>query len=180
MGTLRRLTRAELERGGLDFEELLDDIAGGKTLAVCCAELSLSAYVVLNWVRADAERSAGYDRAQAVSAEIYVQECVPIADELDVDPQQKKVRIDTRLKIAGKWDKRKYGEQSGVSINLGSNSLVAILSGMGSAPAIAEQDAIEGEVVEVTPEKIPEKNSEILPVPLTESDVAERRRVEYI
>jgi hypothetical protein len=39
-------------------------------------------------------------------------ECIKIADDASLDPQDRRVRIDTRLKLIGKWNVKVYGEST--------------------------------------------------------------------
>ena len=38
-------------------------------------------------------------------------ECISIADNPTLDPNDKRIRIDTRLRLIGKWNAKKYGDK---------------------------------------------------------------------
>jgi hypothetical protein len=92
------------------------------------------------WIIEDRERSERYNAALKIWADSLAQECVAIADEqcevekrdgstFDPDVPRDKLRIETRLKLAGKWHRERYGESQEVK-HTGSVSLVSILSSM--------------------------------------------------
>ena len=39
------------------------------------------------------------------------EECIDISDDPELDPQDKRVRIDTRLRLIGKWNAKRYGDK---------------------------------------------------------------------
>lgn len=84
------------------------------------------------WIFDDRERAERYNAALRFAAETYVHEAVPIADEATAERDavaKAKLQIDTRLRIATKWDRARYGDATEVK-HSGTVSLVAILSSM--------------------------------------------------
>lgn len=150
------MTRLALERGEMDYPAFLDELASGKSLKACCDELSLSQSVVLHWVRADEDRAQAYDTALRVAAEVMVHETLTIADGSD----EPKLRVDTRFRVAKSWDKGRYGDAPGMTLNVGAHSLVTILSGMWRA---GEQPALVGESSVADSQKNSAKIPEIQP-----------------
>jgi hypothetical protein len=53
-------------------------------------------------------REEGFD---AIAAQV-----LPIADNLEEDPQSRRVRIEARLKLLAKWDYRRYGDRVGLDV----------------------------------------------------------------
>lgn len=119
------------------------------------------------WIVEDRERSEQYNGALKVWADSLAQECVAIADEqfevekrdgttYDPDVPRDKLRIETRLKLAGKWHRERYGESTEVK-HTGSVSLVAILSSMPRAerdvtPMIEDSNSLASKPLD--PEKV--------------------------
>ncbi len=85
----------------------------------------------IGWIRADAARAAEYEKALQDHAHKIALECIGIADTTQVGTETKtrivgevvttettvgdmlghrKLKIDTRLKLASKWDRQRYGE----------------------------------------------------------------------
>ncbi len=109
---------------------------------------------MIRWVRGDETRSAGYDEALRDYAHKVALECLPIADAAFVDidgeavptdVQRDRLRIDTRMKLAGKWDKIRYGtsvtvEQLPTAVDDGALLLgmVELLRLAGSRPLVIE------------------------------------------
>lgn len=158
------------ENGGEDglLTFVVAQVASGVSLRVLSESYVVDYGLLWAWVSEDSERLSRYELAQRGVAEYYVSEAPDIADNLEGDVARDKLRIDTRLKVAAKWNKQRYGEVPGMAINLGANSLVAILGGLPSAQieALREErllagELVEGEAMEEAPpaEKLLEKNS---------------------
>lgn len=80
------------------------------------------------WITEDRERAEQYSLALRFAADSFAHECVPIAD--DATPENvsvRKLQIDTRLRVAGKWFPHRYGEQMKHE-HSGSLSLISVLS----------------------------------------------------
>lgn len=105
------------------------------------------------WVIEDRERSERYNAALKIWADSLAQECVAIADEqaevakrdggtFDPDVPRDKLRIETRLKLAGKWNRERYGETTEIK-HSGNVSLISVLATLPRT----------GEVIDVPVEK---------------------------
>ncbi len=126
-------------------------VAEGVSLQTLCQHYCLDFGLLWAWLTADQERYERYDMALRGLADGYVGEVVDIADDglndtyvdekgntrVDTDIiQRSKLRVDARLKVAERYDRKRFGEaKSGLTVNLGANSLLAVLSGMPSAAA---------------------------------------------
>lgn len=105
---------------GDQIEELLDRTARGEPLTKICADERMPGRTtVYNWIEAD---SATYDAAfaerfrvaRARGIHALAEECIEIADKPSkdaVEATDKRLRIDTRLRLAGKWLPSAYGEK---------------------------------------------------------------------
>lgn len=125
-------------RPSIYSEELTDiiceELAGGKSLnAICKREDMPCIATVMNWlVKAEMgdEQFAGllekYLRARDAQADVIFDECLEIADDklgdYRLDPekglivdgdhiQRAKLRVDTRMRMAGKLKPKKYGDK---------------------------------------------------------------------
>lgn len=86
------------------------------------------------WIIEDRERSEMYSRALRFAAETFVHEIVPIADGKNGsgalnDPAARKLQVEARKWVAGKWDRGRYGDSHEIK-HSGSVSLVAVLAGL--------------------------------------------------
>lgn len=107
-----------------DFEddvikELLERTEKGEPLTRICADQRMPGRAtVYDWLEADEDFAGRFQRARARGVHALAEECLKIADEPSKDPIQvadKRVRIETRLRLAGKWLPRIYGDKIDVN-----------------------------------------------------------------
>ena len=121
-------------------------ISDGMSLRRICRARGWPKSIVSKWIAEDQGRRERYDAALSEWADDIAQETLAISDEVkdETEPQKitaAKLRIDTRLRLAGRWDRRRYGENYGnVQINAQAGSLVSILS---SLPPLGAPEEIE-------------------------------------
>jgi hypothetical protein len=95
-------------------------VAEGETLKEIALAWQVPAGLLLRWVQEDDERWAEYERSLALRADALIAETVAISDEqnevvkengqtFDPDVPRDKLRIDTRLKVAARYDRRRFG-----------------------------------------------------------------------
>lgn len=124
---------------------LCAQVASGVSLKTVCKEYVIDYGLMWAWLSEDSERLHRYELALKGLADAYVSEAVGVADD-EEDVSRGKLMVDTRLRVAAKWDKKRYGdEKSGLTLNMGANSLLAVLSGM---PSAAETDRREKAILE--------------------------------
>ena len=104
-------------------KELLDRTAKGEPLSTICRDPRMpSRSSVYVWLDADKDFAGHFQRARAQGVHHLVEECIEIADapvakDDSVAVANKRVRIDTRLRLAGKWLPKEYGEKIDVNYN---------------------------------------------------------------
>lgn len=102
-------------------EELLDRTSKGEQLTKLCKDPRMpSRSTVYNWLEGDPEFAGRFRAARARGVHALAEECLVIADEKATDAIQvadKRVRIDTRLRLAGKWLAKEYGDKLDVNYN---------------------------------------------------------------
>lgn len=107
--------------GDDQLDELLDRISKGEPLTRICGDARMpSRASVYSWVESDEEFAGRFRAARARGVHALAEECLTIADEPTNDPVQvanKRVRIDTRLRLAGKWLPKEYGDKLDVNYN---------------------------------------------------------------
>lgn len=103
------------------IEELIERTIAGESLTSICSDPRMPARAsVYNWIKADAEFAGRFRDARAQGVHCMVEECLAIADEEPRDAvhvADKRVRIDTRLRLAGKWLAKEYGDKIDVNYN---------------------------------------------------------------
>lgn len=96
-------------------EIILDRLAEGKPMKVICKEEDMPCYMsVLRWQRRHPEFGDLVARAKVDGTHALADECIEIADEKKSDPADRRVRIDTRLRLIGKWNATVYGDKMAV------------------------------------------------------------------
>lgn len=140
---------------------IVQRLTDGETLRDIAKAWQVPYGKLAEWMVEDRERSEKYNAALKIWADSLAQECVRIADEqaevvkrdgssFDPDVPRDKLRIDTRLKLAGKWNRERYGDQTDLKVS-GHVSLITVL---GSLPRGRE-------AIDVTPIAV----TEALPSP---------------
>lgn len=105
------------------IEELLERTSKGEQLTKLCSDKRMpNRNTVYEWIEADPEFGRRFRAARARGVHALAEECVTIADEPvskddSVAVANKRVRIDTRLRLAGKWLASEYGEKVDVNYN---------------------------------------------------------------
>ena len=103
--------------------ELLERTSKGEQLTKLCADPKMPARsTVYSWIESDAEFAGRFHAARARGVHALAEQCIDIADEpVDKDDSvavaNKRVRIDTRLRLAGKWLAKEYGDKLDVNYN---------------------------------------------------------------
>lgn len=108
----------------IDFEddcvkELLERTEKGEPLTRICSDPRMPARAtVYSWEEADKEFSGRFRAARARGVHALAEECLEIADKPALDAvavADKRVKIDTRLRLAGKWLPSIYGDKIDVN-----------------------------------------------------------------
>ena len=95
------------------IEDICTQLAEGKSLRRICREMDLKESSVRYWLTRDADAFAQSTRARELGCDALADECIEIAD--GTDPTDvKRVKIDTRIRLIGKWSQR-YGDKVSIS-----------------------------------------------------------------
>lgn len=122
------------------LEVIVHGVASGKTLKAICKEKGWPKSIVSKWIAEDQERKAQYDSALSLWADELAQDTVEIADDDKAEVGRSKLRVDTRMRLASRWDRARYGENPNVNITAQAGSLISILS---SLPPVKAPEEIE-------------------------------------
>ena len=91
-------------------DDVLAGLMEGKSLRSVCRELAVNESTVRGWERDHDEFSTHSLRAREIGGHAMADDCLDIAD-AGGDVQLAKLRIDTRLRLLGKWLPKLYGEK---------------------------------------------------------------------
>lgn len=103
-------------------EELAEKVCAllgeGKTMRSICAMPDMPVVTTIwRWEQRYPEFCKLSQRAREDGTHVLADECILIADDPVLTPQDKRVRIDTRLRLIGKWNAKKYGDKIEHEVN---------------------------------------------------------------
>lgn len=91
------------------LEAICNELAEGKSLRSICRERGLAESSVRRWLARDEDAMAHSARARELGCDALADECLEIADQASTDAiaaADKRIRIDTRIRLIGKWSQR--------------------------------------------------------------------------
>lgn len=89
-------------------------MASGKSLRAACREMGLNESSVRYWLNKDEDAFAHSARARELGCDALADQCLDISDDPTIDAAEKRIRIDTRIRLIGKWSQR-YSDKLTVS-----------------------------------------------------------------
>lgn len=93
-------------------QAICERLAQGEPLARICDDEAMPDFsTVWRWDRDNAEFRKLSMRARELGTHFLADDCLRIADEEGKEPADKRVRIDTRLRLIGKWNAKTYGDK---------------------------------------------------------------------
>lgn len=100
-----------------EIADICTQLAEGKSLRAICREMGKPESSVRYWLHKDEAAFAHSARARELGCDALADECLEIADKPSVDAMEaadKRIRIDTRLRLIGKWSQR-YSDKLHIS-----------------------------------------------------------------
>jgi hypothetical protein len=92
--------------------EIVERLSNGEPMKTICKDDHMPHYItVLRWQRANVEFGNLTARAKADGTHALADQCLEIADDPMIDPQNKRIMVDTRIRLIGKWNSRAYGDK---------------------------------------------------------------------
>lgn len=103
------------------------------------------------WQEANPEFREAVERAQEARAEVWADQLIEIADNANLDPNDRRVRVETRWKVIGSLLYRRYGVKQQIDINqkidVGSTAAGVLMR----LTEQAKQARLEHQVIDITP-----------------------------
>ena len=97
-----------------EITDICNQLAEGKSLRAICREMEKPESSVRYWLMKSEEAFAQTAHARELGCDAMADECIEISDNAALDPADRRVRIETRLKLIGKWSQR-YGDKLAVT-----------------------------------------------------------------
>lgn len=106
-------------------------IADGMSLrAICRDEAFPAKSSVFKWLGQHEAFADQYERAREAQADSMADDIADIADRSDIDPNDKRVRIDARKWLAGKLRPKKYGDKVTAELTGDGGGPIQIITGV--------------------------------------------------
>lgn len=87
-------------------------LSHGETLQKICSDEEMPNFsTVWRWEQEDEQFCKLSARAREIGTHYIADDCINIADNPTLDPADKRIRIDTRVRLIGKWNAKKYGDR---------------------------------------------------------------------
>lgn len=99
------------------WEDIFDRIASGKSPSEIAKEYGVRYAILARVIYEDEDKAREYEKALQIAADGYAHEVIGIADRSDDDVGDRKLRIDSRMKLASKWNRQRYGDTLTVNRN---------------------------------------------------------------
>lgn len=92
---------------------ICERLANGEPLAKICRDDDMPGYsTVRRWESDKPEFQALSLRARMDGTHFLADDSIRIADDTEIDPQHKRIMVDTRLRLIGKWNRKDYGDKN--------------------------------------------------------------------
>ena len=113
--------RSKMGRPTMYSEEMRDKIciqlANGITMAKICQQEGMPSFdTVWKWTTRHPDFAESTARAREIGTHYLADDCIAIADNPELDPADKRIMIDTRVRLIGKWNQY-YSDKAKVEIS---------------------------------------------------------------
>ena len=86
-------------------------IAEGVKIAEVCEKAGIDKGTYYNWMNKHEDFFNASMRAREQGTHAYADQCIEIADDKTMDVADKRIMVDTRIRLIGKWNAKKYGDK---------------------------------------------------------------------
>ena len=88
------------------IDTICASLSEGKSLRSIAREIDMAESTLRYWLANDADAFAQSARARDLGCDSLADECLEISDDDTLDHNERRIRIDTRLRLIGKWSSR--------------------------------------------------------------------------
>jgi transposase-like protein len=88
------------------IDDICAQLAQGKSLRAICREMGLNEATVRYWLMKDEQAFTQSTHARELGCDALADECIEIADNTALDPADRRIKIETRIRLIGKWSQR--------------------------------------------------------------------------
>ena len=93
-------------------DEICRRLSEGEPFVSICGDAHMPDFsTIWRWERSNPEFQDLCARALEHGSHFLAHDCLRIADDESIDPRHKRIMIDTRLRLIGKWNAKRYGEK---------------------------------------------------------------------
>lgn len=93
-------------------DEICERLAKGDPMARICEDEAMPCYTtVWKWEKDHPEFAKASAHARVSGTHFMADDCIRIADAEDIEAADKRIMIDTRIRLIGKWNARGYGDK---------------------------------------------------------------------
>lgn len=89
-----------------ELTNICNRMSEGKSLRSVCRDLGMNEATVRYWLNKDEAAFTHSQRARELGCDALADECLEIADDKEAKPDDKRIRIETRIRLIGKWSQR--------------------------------------------------------------------------
>lgn len=140
-------------------DEIISRTAEGETLAAICRSPGMpKTSAVLSWADAIPSWGQAYARARIMGFDQMANEIISIADDLQEDPNSRRIRVDARKWALAKLRPDKYGDRVAVEHSLG-ESVADTLRRRRAQLAPSAVEAATSAAIEVVAERVAENEA---------------------
>lgn len=110
------LPETKLGRPSIYTDEIADEIcrrlSEGEPLARIVRDKHMPSFTtVMDWEATNAGFARRSAPARAYGTHYMADDCIRIADDTEIDPAHKRIMVETRIRLIGKWNAAAYGER---------------------------------------------------------------------
>jgi hypothetical protein len=112
MNAMTRVAHNKIEYTEEIRDKIIDLIIQGNSLLSIGKMKDMPSHpTLLRWMHMYEDLAEAIPRARMEGTHVLAEQCLQIADDDTLDPADRRVKIDTRMRLIGKWNSRVYGDR---------------------------------------------------------------------